>query len=62
MARRVCDCTVGFIVDPEVSGSHNRVPVGCVEYRRVLRKATDYHRSLTMRERLILATSEEEGW
>lgn len=62
MARRVCDCTVGWIVDPAVSGAHERTPVGCQEYRRVLRKASDYHRSLTQRERLILEVSREEGW
>jgi hypothetical protein len=62
MATRRCDCTVGFITDPEVEGSHKLLRIGCAEYRAVLKKALDYHQSLNTREGLILSAGALNNW
>lgn len=35
----MCDCKVSWETDPEVEGSHNRVPVTCSQYIRELENA-----------------------
>ena len=60
---RGCDCTIGWVTDPDAKGTAVMEPISCKEYREVLWKIATYGvDSLNVRMGRIHRKAIDEGW
>lgn len=58
-----CDCTIGWVTDPDAVGTAEMVPIRCGEYRAVLWKLTMMGvQNLTPREARIHRAALDNQW